>query len=130
MFFKNKLFEEESKMAIPEDRNSISTNLPLPRLEAILSAIDEKRAHQVPGSTSLYAESADCEFDFDGARYCISEFIEEVTSVYLQSAEPAFIQTLIEELETSLAVVVGKRNYDEAKIINNKIEKMKSLLIA
>lgn len=117
-------------MVIPKNRNSIFTNLSLPRLEAFISAIESKRAIHIPGSTSLCGESAACEFDFDGARYSVGEYIDVITSVHLQSAQPALVLTLIEEHEDSLAVVVNERNYDEAKKINEKINSMKKLLIA
>ncbi len=114
-------------MAIPKNQGLISTNLPISRFEAFLSALKEEKVQWVPGSTSLFAESAGCEYDFDGARYSISEFVEEVNSVYLVSAEPQFLETLINELEDELAVVVKERDYDKAKIVNGKIKDLTKL---
>lgn len=115
-------------MAIPKNRKSISTNLPFPRLNTFLDALKDEKPQWVPGSTSMFAESAGCEFDFEGARYSVGEFVEEITSVYLLSAKPAFVQTVIDELEAGLSVVVKERNYDEAEAINDKIENLKNLL--
>ncbi len=115
-------------MAIPENRRSISTNLPFPRLEVFLNALKEETVQHVPGSTSMFAEFAQCEFDFEGARYYVDEFVEEVTSVRLISAKPSFVQTVIDELEAELSVAVSERDYDQAKEINEKIEDLKELL--
>lgn len=114
-------------MAIPEDRKTIGTNLPFPRLNAFLDALDKNKPDHVPGSTTMFAESAACDFDFEDGRYHIEEFTEEIFSVYLVSAQPNFILTLVSELEVELSVVVNKRNYDEAKVINDRIESLKGL---
>ena len=115
-------------MAIPENRKSISTNLPFPRLNTFLDALEDEKVQHVRGSTSVFAESAGCAFDFEGARYGVSEGSEWIIGVSLLSANPAFAQTLIDELEAELSVVVKERNYDKAKAINNKIEDLKKLL--
>lgn len=115
-------------MAIPEDRKSISTNLPLPRLEKILQALEDGNVEEVPESDSLVAEVGSWEVDFEGARYRIIELVEEVVLVYLVSANPGFVQALIDGLEIDLSVVVGERDYDAAKAINNKIENLRTLL--
>ena len=116
-------------MAIPENRISISTNLPFSRLDAFLNALQEKKTQWVPGSTSMFIDAASCKFDFEGAKYSIHEIREEITDVYLRSANPVFVQTLIDELETDLSVVVKERNFDVAKAINSKIESLKSILV-
>lgn len=114
-------------MAIPEYRETIQTNLPLNRLNVFLDALDQNKARHVPGSTSVFAQSANCQFDLEGARYGIHEFFENIYAVFLVSGNPDFIQVLINELEESLSVVVKERNYDEAKAINHKIESLKKL---
>ncbi len=116
-------------MAIPENWKLISTNLPFSRLKAFLDALEQEKVQYVHGSISLFVQSAGCEFNFEGATYGVNEFSEEITSVNLLSANPAFTQTLINELEADLSVVVKERKYDEAKAINAKIEDLKNLLL-
>lgn len=114
-------------MAIPAKLESVSTNLPSFQLEKVIRALEDGNATEVPGTHSLFAESRGWEIDFEGARYAVSEFVEEVYSVRLISATPTFTQVLIDELEGQLSEVVSVREYDRAKKINSKIEDLKTL---
>ncbi len=115
-------------MAIPKNHRSIATNLPFPRLEAFLKALDRKKARCIPGSSSTFAESSACTFELDGATYRVNEFVETISSVVLESGKPTFVQTLIDELEAGVSLSVKERKFDEAGAINSKIESLQNIL--
>ncbi|MCR4333625.1 MAG: hypothetical protein NUV60_01190 [Patescibacteria group bacterium] len=113
-------------MAIPKAHDSIGTNLPLPRLEKVLEALEKGATREVPGSHSLFNESRAWKVDFEGAIYEIQEFVEEVSSVRVVVASPALVASLIAELEAELSIVVGKRKYGTAEKINEKIKNLQA----
>lgn len=114
-------------MAIPEKIESIATNLPLSQLKKILKALEDKTVQTVPGTYSLCAESGGWQVDFEGVRYSVVELVEVITDIRLISANLTFLQSLINELEAELSVVVNVKDYDKAKEINYKIEQLKSV---
>lgn len=115
-------------MAIPENHDRISTNLPPAQLERVLEFLKRGNVQEVPGTASMFAESGYWEIELEGARYEIGEFSEEVNLVSLISAKPVFVQALINEHEVELEVFVRARDYDKAKITNNRINHLKRLL--
>lgn len=117
-------------MAIPENRNSIQTNLPADQLNIFLEALETERCIQVPKSASLFEGSGGCQFVFEDATYDYSEIYELAYSINLVSGKPVFIQSLIDTLELELSKTVEKRDYDAAKQVNNKIIDLKRLLIS
>lgn len=115
-------------MAIPKNRNLVSTNISASRLNIVLDAVENKRVKWIPGKSGGYGVYDFGEFFYKGARYKLDEFVEVVSSVTLVSAKPPNVQKVIKELEAELAVVVEKRDYDQAKLVNNKIESLKRIL--
>ena len=115
-------------MAIPEEHESITTNLPPSQLDKVLKALANRSVCEVPGTHSGFAEERCWEVDLDEARYSIDEMTELVCMVNLVSGKPTFVRALINELEEELSVVVDARDYDKAKKINRKIEHLRKLL--
>jgi len=115
-------------MAIHENHESISTNLPHSQLEKVLKALENGDVTEVPGSYLIFAESSRWKIDFEEARYAISEWVEEVGSVRLDSAGPTLLKTLIDELEAGLSIVIKKRDFDKAKEVDHKIQDLTAML--
>lgn len=116
-------------MAIPEDRKSISTNLPFSKLNAVLDAVDNESVKWDGRKTRMLGESCHGEFVFEGARYALEEMWELTEQVELIAAKPEYVKILLDELESQLAEVVGKRKYRKAEKLNEKIESLKSVKI-
>ena len=71
-------------MATPENvSDDIKTNLSREKLMAVIRAIDNKKAKEIPGSGSVFAGSSGCEFEYEGSRYLINESYEILDLVLL-----------------------------------------------
>lgn len=116
-------------MAIPDDITKISTNLPMGQLRKVLNALEKGEVVEVKGSSSMFAESANWKIDFEDARYDIHEFCELVDNVSLISGKPAFIKSLIDELEIQLSEIIKDRGWGRAKYIDAKIQSLKKILL-
>src|SRR4051812_11788704 len=69
--------------------SGISTNLTANEVSELLKAIDSREATQVPGSASVFAGSAGCEFDYQGSRYELEESYE--VPIALNRVQPGAI---------------------------------------
>ncbi len=66
--------------------DGVATNLKENEFREVLAAIDSEAATCVPGSASVFAESAGCQFDYKGERYEFEESFE--TPVTLAKVKP------------------------------------------
>lgn len=114
-------------MAVTKDRESIGTNLPSARLQKFLDALDAQTCVPVPGSEWLFGEGSGAKFVFEEATYEVEELFEDVVFVSLFSAGPALVRTITDELEAELSKAEGARDYDLAKVINERIKELKDL---
>lgn len=116
-------------MAIPENLQRISTNVPVDHLQRVVAALDKGEVEVVPGSISGGNEGASEKFIFEGATYYTSEVFEEVDRIKLISGSPDLVQALIDKLEGEHSTALSGRDYDKAKGINAKIENLKKVLV-
>jgi hypothetical protein len=115
--------------SVLKDFMGVWTNLTESQLEKVAMGIMEKRIVWDDSKSDMFSELSHSEFDFEGARYKYEEFLESPSVIELISAEPAFVQSIIDDHEKELTEVTGKRDYDKAKKINDKIENLQKLLL-
>ena len=115
-------------MITEKEIESMSTNLPSLWLNIVVSAINKEKATHIPGSTSMFAESAACDFLFKGNRFHVEEFTEMVQSINLTLGKPNFVRKLISQHELDLSAAISRRAFRKAEEINDKIESLKRAL--